>query len=122
MPTNKFKLVYDEEYDNLFIYSQAKRTTYGLEWGDLDLSFDKKGELVNLSINNASSMLSNLTNTKITASALKEISDCRLNIKKREGLLFINFKFFFRNKLKQPLEDTLTVKAPGYNSPVSAMA
>ena len=122
MPTNKFKLVYDEEYDNLFIYSQVKQSAFGIEWGDLDVSFDKKGTLVNLSLNNASSFLSNLTNAKITTQTLKGINNCRLKIKNQEGVIFINFKFFFKNKSKHPLEDTLTVKSPGYNPPLNAFA
>lgn len=122
MQTGKFNLVYDKDYDNLFIYSPVKRSSYGIEWGGLDISFDKKGELANLSINNASGILSNLTNTKVTPQELKKINNCRLNIKNQQGVVFISFKLFFKDKSKSPIVDTITVKAPKYKSPIVTLA
>lgn len=110
---------YDEEYDVLFVYDKAKRSSHGIEWGNINISYDKNGKLVNLELNNASKLLSNLTKKKITKTLLKKITTCFLDLNEKEGILYINFKFHFKNKKLKPIEDTLTVKALNYSSPVS---
>ncbi|HZX20010.1 MAG TPA: hypothetical protein VFF13_03280 [archaeon] len=120
MSTNRFKVSYDKEYDNLLIYSQSKRGTYGIEWGDLELSYDKNGTLVNLFLNSASELLTNLTNSKVTKKTLALIDNCKLNIKEKSGIVYINFTLYFEDKKMHPIEDTLTVKAFNYQSPISA--
>jgi len=122
MYSSKFKLKYDEEYDNLFIYDLVKRACYGVELGPLDISYDQKGKLVNLALNNASDFLSNLTNKKITKKTLAKVNDCKLSVLEKAGLLYINFKLYFKEKELMPIEDTLTVKSLNYSSPVSASA
>ncbi len=119
-PTNKFKLVYDEEYDNLFIYDKVKRASYGIEWGDLDLSYDKSGVLANMNLSNASQFPGNLTKARITKEDLQAIHDCKINLNEKAGILHVNFKLYFKDKNREPIEDTLTVKALNYNSPVTA--
>ncbi|MFH1391976.1 MAG: hypothetical protein ABIH20_06705 [Candidatus Diapherotrites archaeon] len=120
MSTDNFKLKYDEEYDNLLIYDQIKRGSTGIEWGDLELSYDKNGKLVNLFLNNASKMLTNLTKTKITKKTLSQVHNCRLDIKEKSGIVYINFKLYFQEKNREPIEDTLTVKDLNYMSPITA--
>lgn len=119
MPDGKFKFSYDEEYDTLAIYSQVKRASYGMEWGDIDISYDSKGNLVSLQFNNASRLLSNLTKRKVTNKLLKQISDCRMRLKESAGILYVTFKLCFKAPSK-PLEDTLALKALSYQSPVTA--
>ena len=120
MPEGKFQIQYDDEYDILFIYDKVKRSSHGIEWGDIDLSYDKMGKLVNLELNNASKLLSNLTKKKVTRAALKKISECKLDTMEKNGLLYINFKFLFKNNKIKPIEDTLTVKSIINDSPVSS--
>lgn len=117
MPIDKFKLNYDEEYDGLFIYQQAKKASYGIEWGNIDVSYNKQGKLVNLTLNDASKLLTELTDKKITKADLSNIQDCRMSITESGGLIYIHFKFFIKNKA--PIEDTLTIKALNYSSPVT---
>jgi len=122
MYTSKFRLKYDEEYDNLFIYDLVKRASYGVELGPLDISYDQKGKIVSLAFNSASDFLSNLTSIKITKKTLAKVRGCRLNILEKAGLLYITFKLCFKEKELEPIEDTLTVKALNFRSPVSACA
>ena len=119
MSTGKFKLEYDEEYDNLFIYDLVKRASYGVEWGALDLSYDQRGNLVALAFNNASDFLTNLTNKKVTKETLKKVNNCRLNILEKTGILYITFTLYFKEKQLTPIKDTLTVKALNFKSPIS---
>jgi len=122
MSTGKFKIKYDEEYDNLFVYDLVKRSTYGVELGPLDLSYDQKGKLVGLAFNTASDFLTNLTNRRITKTLLGKVNNCRLNVLEKSGLVYITFRFYFKEKDLAPIEDTLTVKALNFKSPVSACA
>jgi hypothetical protein len=122
MPTGRFKLKYDEEYDNIFVYDMVKRAAYGVELGPLDISYDQRGNLVSLSFNDASEFLTNLTSRKITKAVLAKVNDCRLNIVEKAGILYIKFSLRFKEKQLQPIEDTLTVKALNFKSPVSACA
>jgi len=122
MSTGRFKLKYDEEYDNIFVYDMVKRAAYGVELGPLDISYDQRGNLVSLSFNDASEFLTNLTSRKITKAVLAKVNDCRLNIVEKAGILYIKFSLRFKEKQLQPIEDTLTVKALNFKSPVSACA
>lgn len=122
MFTGKFRFKYDGEYDNLFIYDAIRRATYGLEWGDLDVSYDQRGNLTALSFNNATDFLSNLTNKKITKSALKQVNNCRLKVLEKSGVLYITFTLYFKEKERKPIEDTLTVKALSFKPPLSISA
>ncbi len=122
MYTSKFKLKYDEEYDNLFIYDMVKRASYGVELGPLDFSYDQKGKLVSLAFNSATDFLSNLTNKKVSKKTLAKVDNCRLSVLEKAGLLYITFKLYFKEKELRPIEDTLTVKALNFKSPVSACA
>jgi len=118
MHTDKFDFQYDSEYDVLFIYNKAGRSSHGIEWGNIDVSYDNKGKLVNFSLNNASSLLTNLTGKNITKETLKQITNCKISIKEKEGILYINFKFYLKDKTM--IEDTLPIKALNYCSPVSS--
>ena len=120
MSAGKFRIQYDDEYDILFIYNKVKRSSQGIEWGDIDLSYDKMGKLVNLELNNASKLLSNLTKRNVSKALLKKISDCKLETKERGGILYINFKLLFEGKGIKPIEDTLPVKSINHRSPVSS--
>ncbi len=117
MPTDKFKINYDEEYDGLFIFRQAQKASYGIEWGNIDVSYNRQGKLVNLTLNDASKFLTNLTEKKITKADLSNINDCRMAITESTGIIYIHFTFFIKNK--EPIEDTLTIKALNYKSPIT---
>ena len=120
MPAGKFQIQYDDEYDILLIYDKVKRSSHGIEWGDIDVSYDKAGKLVNLELNNASKLLSNLTKKKVTKTTLKKIDECKLDTKEKGGILYINFKLFFEDKGIKPIEDTLPIKSINHISPVSS--
>lgn len=119
MPYNKYRFSYDDEYDTLTIYSPVKKASHGIEWGNIDVSYDSKGKLVGLQFNHASSLLTDLTKRKVIVKELNQLSDCKLLLKERAGILYVNFKFYFESG-PDPLEDTLTVKSLSNPSPITA--
>lgn len=121
MSDGKFRFSYDDEYDTLAIYSQVRRASYGIEWGDIDISYDPGGRLVSLQFNNASELLTDLTKRKVTKKLLKQLSDCRLLFKEKAGMLYVTFRLYFKGA-SRTIEDTLAVKALAYHSPVTAVA
>lgn len=118
MPTNRFSIEYDEDYDVLFIYDKTKRNSHGIEWGNMDISYDSKGKLVSLCLNHATKLLTNLTRKTIRKENLRQINACALDIKEERGVNYLNFKFY-ANK-KTIIEDTLPIKALNYCSPITA--
>jgi len=120
MPTNKFKMKYDGEYDSLYFYDRVNRSSSGIEWGNLDISYDKNGNIIGLSIKGASSFLTNLTNRKITKKALAKAVSGRLKVREKAGIIYLTFIINLENEA--PIEDTITVKSINYKSPLTETA
>jgi len=113
---NRFEIKYDAEYDVLHIYNRAKRSNCGIEWGNIDISYSGRGEIVNLSFNDASNFFTNITGKKISVDDLREIDSCILNIKNEKGIIYIAFKLCVKKVPK--IDDVIAIKSLNYCSPV----
>ena len=67
-----FKFDYDSENDDLFIYSNDRKSSGSVELGDFILDLDENLELVSLQIMNVSDVLRKLL-TKIDVNHLREV-------------------------------------------------
>ena len=97
----KFNTDYDEEEDNLFLYSKEK-SKGSIEIGNLILDFNSKGNLVALEFINATSFLKDSVSSDneayITKTSLSSINKCTVEAKQRQNFLFIKIVLHINNK------------------------
>ncbi len=84
----KFNFDYDSENDDLFIYSEGKKSSGAVELGDFILDFDEKGDLVAIQITNVSEVLSKIFSKMIEISKIKEIKVQIINFRNMDAIRF----------------------------------
>jgi len=86
-----FNFDYDSENDDLFIYSENKKSSGAIELGNFILDLDEKGNLVAMQILNASEIFNRILSKIIDISKLKQIRVEIINFRNMEA---IKFKIF----------------------------
>ena len=88
----KFKIDYDKESDNLFLFRQEK-SKGSIEIGNLILDFDSKGKLAGIEFLNATKFLKDSVaedvKTFISKEFLSNIVKCEIESKQKNNFLFI---------------------------------
>lgn len=88
----KFKIDYDRESDDLFLYFERK-SKGSVEIGNLVLDFDHKGKLVGIEFLNAVQFLkdsvANDDKAQINKKFLSGLTECEVNTKYQNNFLFI---------------------------------
>lgn len=114
---NKFKTDYDSEEDLLYLYNENKKSKGSIEFGDLIIDMEKKGNIVGLEIFGASKYLSELTNTKITKDALEKMQKVTFSFTQRKGIVLIKIIFPLE---KEKVPATIAIQNMHYKSPLTA--
>lgn len=113
---NEFKLDYSFEDDLLYLYNENKKSNGSIEFGDLIVDLEKKGEVVGLEIFDASKYLSELTNKKITKQNLKRIEKAYFSFTSKKGTILIKIILPIK---KEKIPATIAIQNIHYKSPVS---
>ena len=113
----KFKLNYDFDEDLLYMYSDSKKSSGSIEFGDLVIDLQKNGSVAGLEVFGASKYFSELTNKKITKNDLSKIEKAELSMSTKNGTVII--------KVLLPLDGenvpaTIAIQDMNYKSPVLA--
>jgi len=112
----KFKVSYDKEMDDLFIYNPGAKSRGSIELGELVLDYDAKKEVVGIQITNASFLLQEISEEKdriMIKTTLADLKTCLVDInQKRMGLAIIKIFLF-----KKPI----TFSAPLLKEPSPAL-
>lgn len=114
----EFKLDYSFEDDLLYLYNENKKSNGSIEFGDLIVDLEKKGEVVGLEIFDASKYLSELTSKKISKQNLKKIEKASFSFTSKKGTILIKIILPIK-KEKSPA--TITIQNINYKSPLSAV-
>jgi len=117
--SGKFRLDYDSEEDLLYLYNENKKSKGSVEFGDLIVDLEKKGEIVGLEIFDASKYLSQLTNKKITKSVLKKIEKAGFSFTEKKGTIIIKIVLPIE---KEKVPATIAIQNLRYKSPALAHA
>ena len=98
----KFKIDYDKESDDLFLYAKEK-SKGSVEIGDLILDFDRKGKLVGIEMLNATKFLSDCVADKdaVSKELLSNLVKCEVEVKQKNNFLFIKI-FLIGKKITIP--------------------
>lgn len=115
----KFKFDYDAKEDLLLAYNPDKKSHGAVDFGDLVVDMEKRGEIVALEFYDASKYLSDLTNKKISKSELKKIQKATLTFVKKKGTIIIKIALPID---KEKVPATITVPSLHYRSPATALA
>jgi uncharacterized protein YuzE len=84
----KFNFDYDSDSDDLFIYSEGKKSCGAVELGNFVIDFEKSGNLVAMQILNASEVLSKILSKIIELQKLKQIQVEIINFRNMDALKF----------------------------------
>ena len=76
-----FNFDYDEENDNLFIYSGESKSSGAVEFGNFVIDFDEKENFVGLEISEASKVLSRLLSKIIELNKIVELKTDVVNFR-----------------------------------------
>lgn len=85
-----FEIDYDDEFDDLFIYRQDKKSDISLNIADFVVDVQKNGTLTGIEIMKASDTLTQLLSKKITKEDLQKITDVKMNVLARENALYVS--------------------------------
>ncbi len=91
----KFNFDYDEENDDLFVYSERKKSSGSVELGNFILDFDENGDLTAMEILDASEVLSKILSKIVEISKIKEIKIEIINFRNIDA---ITFSMYINNK------------------------
>ena len=117
---SKFKFSYDEENDDLFLYNSNSRSKGSVEIGNLIMDYNNKKEFVGLQIINASKFLKDISNGETLNTIkklLKNLKDCKMEVKPKNNLLII--KVYLFSKMKE-ISPVLSVPLISESSPALA--
>ena len=117
--SNKFKTDYDSEEDLLYLYNDGKKASGSIEFDDLVVDLEKKGEIVGLEIFGASKYLSELTGKKISKSDLQKIEETEFSFTAKKGTIIIKIALPIENML---VPAAIAVQNMRYKSPAIACA
>ena len=116
---NKFKSDYDLEEDLLYLYNENKKSRGGIEFGDLIIDLEGRGEIVGVEIFGASKYLSELTNKKITKGNLKKIQRAAFSFSIKRGIIVIKIVLPID---KEEVPATIAIQNMHYRSPTTAFS
>jgi len=85
----KIKFDYDSENDMLYLYNSGKKSKGSIEFGELVIDLEKKGEITGIEIFDASKYLSELTSKKISKKTLMELENASFTCSARKGTVII---------------------------------
>ncbi len=114
----RFKIDYDRESDDLFLYSE-KKSKGSIEMGNLVLDFDNKGELVGIELFNAVQFLKDAiakeTGAQINKNFLSSLTSCFVSAKQQNNFLFLKIMLISGEiKISCPINTPLIEKtSPG---------
>ena len=115
---------YDEEADSLYIFRKTEKAHRSFEISDsILIDYAKNREIVGIEILNASKVLAQLDDNRVTQEQLMNISDAILLTKNVGGSAFLVFaiRFSAPNKAVNEIRQNLVLPAFfGYKSPVLA--
>ncbi len=114
----KFKADYDAEEDMLFLYNETRRSSGSVELGEIVIDFTNKGDIVALEIFGASQYLSEITNHRLTKSALSKIRSAGVSFMKKRGTTIIKILF----PLEKEISATIAIQNINYRSPILAQS
>jgi uncharacterized protein YuzE len=115
----EFKFDYDEENNDLFIYSGKKKSAASVEIGDIIFDFDKERGLSGIEIMNAPGYLSALiSGIKVSKSALANLLSCKVESKIMNNLLLVKIILVMKEKEQIPVNLTI----PRITNPSPAVA
>ena len=100
-----FKFDYDYKNDSLFIYNPDSKSKSSIEMDDLIIDYNKNKELVAIEILNATTLFKNISNFKITKAKLKHLTNCNVEIIKKNQYFIIKLELTLNNdeKLLTPM-------------------
>jgi len=84
----KFNFDYESESDDLFIYSEGKKSAGAVEFGSFILDFDDKHNLVAIQIMNVSEVLAKILSKMVEVSKIKEIKAEIVNFRDMDAIKF----------------------------------
>jgi len=116
---SKFKVDYDSDEDLLYLYNTNKKSKGSIEFGDLIVDLEKKGEIVGLEIFGASKYLSELTNRRITKQSLKKIEKANFSFITKKGTIIIKIVLPIE---REKVPATIAIQNMEYQSPALAYA
>ncbi len=96
----KFKIDYDIESDDLFLFSDRK-SKGSIEIGNLVIDFDNQGKLVGIELLNATQFLKNSVDSSvneiISRYFLSKLTGCEVQVKQQNNFLFIKITLIGKN-------------------------
>ena len=117
--SSKFRVDYDFEEDLLYLYNEDKKSKGSIEFGELIVDLQKRGEIVGLEIFEASKYLSELTNKKISKEGLKKIEKAAFSFSTKKGTTIIKIMLPLE---KEQVPATIAIQNMHYRSPIMAYA
>ncbi len=93
----KYKFDYDYENDDLFLYNPTKKSKGSVEFDNLIIDYNSAFEITAIEIMEASKFFKDISDIRITKKLLKEITDCRVEFKKKGSFTLIKFQLTFTN-------------------------
>ncbi len=114
---SKFKLDYDFKEDLLYLYNEKKKSNGSIEFGEIVVDLEKKGEVVGLEIFEASKYLSELTNRKITKQNLKKINTAKFSFNSKKGTILIRIILLIE---KEEIPASIALQNMNYQSQITA--
>jgi|SRR3989344_4465414 len=85
-----FQIDYDNEFDDLYIYRQDKKSEVSLTLADFVVDAQKNGTVVGVEILKATDTLSQMLSREITKNELQNIASAKLNVSVRENGMLIS--------------------------------
>ena len=117
--SSEFKIDYDSEEDLLYLYSKGKKSSGSIEFGELVVDLEKKGEIVGLEVFDASQYLSELTNKKISRQDLEKMENAEFSFTAKKGTIMIKIVLPIQ---KEQVPATIAIQNMNYRSPAMAYA
>ena len=93
---SKFNFDYDEESDDLFLFSEHK-SKGSIEIGDLVLDFDSKGNVVGIEFLNATRFISE-SGSRVSKEFLRNLEACDVKVSQKNNFLFIKLTLATKTK------------------------
>lgn len=117
----KYKFSYDENNDDLFLFSPKSKSKGSVELGDIVIDFNSKREFAGIQIMNATKLIKDLTNETFSSikSLLNKLEKCEIEVKPRNNILIIKIYLFSEQKEISPV---ITVSNITHSSPALAVA
>ena len=108
-----FKFDYDQENDDLFLFSPKSKSRGSVELGKIILDFNSRRELVGIEMLDASELIGDMVESK-DSKTMKELlinlKGCKVNIKVNGNILFIKMCLISKNETIAPMLSVPTIK------------